>query len=229
VTARSTWPIPIDARAVWLLGGTFDPPHEGHVGLALAARDLIEPGAWLVFVPAARSPFKSGTAQTEAVHRVEMVRRAIAGRESCAVWTDEVDRAAGEGGAPSYTIDTVRRARALAPGAALSLLIGSDQAASFHRWKDAREILELARVRVLARGDFSQWRALERALRDASFWSEAELDAWRDAFIDGLPLHEASATRIREIIGRVGVESVPDAWISPCVAEYIRAHGLYRV
>lgn len=82
--------------AVLLMGGTFDPPHVAHVAQARSAlRRAMAPGAWLVLVPAARSPLKRGGPGARDRDRVAMLRAAFAGVGRATVWTDELDRARG--------------------------------------------------------------------------------------------------------------------------------------
>lgn len=156
-------PLPLGpgARRVLLFGGTFDPPHTGHTRLPAAARDRLWPGrddAWIVFVPAARSPHKTTAARASDEDRVAMLRRAAEGIARAVVWTDEIDRARWSASrgveAPSYTVDTVDRAREVLPAAPrieLRLLIGADQAAAFHRWRSPRRIIALAPPVVMSR------------------------------------------------------------------------------
>src|SRR5688572_9222329 len=103
-----------------LYGGTFDPIHHGH--LILAREALEQLGLDLVvFVPAARSPFKPGFASTPPAIRVEMVRAAVHDETQFAVDESEVTR-----GGTSYTIDTVVSAKSRWPHAELWWLIGED-------------------------------------------------------------------------------------------------------
>lgn len=130
---------------VGLFGGTFDPPHLGHL---IAAQDALEElGLDRVrFVPAQASPFKTEDRETSPSERLAMVEAAIAGHDDFELCRDELDRPA-----PSYTIDTVRALRAAEPEVELTLLIGVDQWASLARWRDPLELATLARLAVLAR------------------------------------------------------------------------------
>lgn len=221
------WPLPADARRVLVVGGTFDPPHRAHIELADAYR---QPGdEAILFVPAAQSPLKSGLSQTPTKHRVEMLRLAAAAVEWSAVWTDEVDRARASPGVPSFTIDTLRRMQKVAPGLELRMLIGSDQAAQFHKWREAREILKLARVVVAFRKPYESWESLEPVLRAANFWSDSEVDWWRhsSAEFGTRDIDPANSTEIRRAIGEHGARGVPTGWLHPNVAAYIERHRLY--
>jgi len=129
-----------------VLGGTFDPPHVGHL---LAAVDAYEELSLdrLILVPAASQPLKTDTpAVASPRDRLEMVR--------CAVGDDprfEVSEVEIERGGLSYMVDTLEALAAERPGAELFLILGVDALATFDRWKSPARIRELARLAVLAR------------------------------------------------------------------------------
>lgn len=218
-------PIPAGARSALLVGGSFDPPTLAHARIAQLARErALSPDAWLLFVPAARSPFKPDPPAPDH-HRVAMLRALVADLDRAAVWTDELDRAAV--GAPSYWIDTLRRANRDRPDLDLAFLIGADQAAEFHRWRDARAILALARPLVAPRAPFASPDAILAHLTHTGAWNTAELDAWRAAVLE-LPLLPASATRAREALAADPPDEQTLAeLLHPAVLAYIRAHHLY--
>lgn len=205
---------------VMLVGGTFDPPHLAHTELAGQARKALAPEAMLLFVPAARSPHKSGGPEASGEDRVRMLRLAIAGLERADVWTDEIDRA--EAGEPSYWVVTLERARKLTGSEReLSFLIGADQAVGFERWKSPDEILDLARVVVINRGEIRTRDQLALALYGSRF-RDRLVDAWCE--VEHLDI---SATAVREAV-ESGNESDLRGVMSPEVASFIRIHGLYR-
>lgn len=224
----ATWPVSLAgasaATPIVVVGGTFDPPHRAHVELPRLVRDRERPGAALLFVPAATSPFKQGVAATSATHRAAMLSLAIRDVPNAGIWLDEVDRAAD--GSASFTIDTLRRLRTLRPDAPITLLIGADQAAAFHKWKSARDILTIASMLVVLREPFRSEGALLQELQRSTFWTDDELATWKLS-ITRTPLDAVSATSIRENIRAHGVESVADA-ISPAVLKYIRENSLYQ-
>lgn len=215
-------PVPRSARSVLLVGGTFDPPHRAHLDLPRAARDLLlGTGAWLVYVPAARSPHKSAGPVASDDDRVTMLRAALRGVPRSRVWTDELDRGPG----PSFWIDTIGRAlRAAPPGCSVRFVIGADQAAAFHRWKRPREILEFASPIVLLRAPFRTAASLMRALRATGEWSKPELEQWASWIAPGKLMRDSStgvrsglAARRKSVLDRV-----PSA-----VSDIIRRRGLY--
>ena len=215
--------IPDECRHAVLFGGTFDPPHEAHVSLADLGRQELERReggpALLVFVPAARSPHKADAPSATSPQRVEMLRLATSHLRHCAVWTDELDRAAE--GEPSYWLQTLERARQVIGGRSLGFLIGADQAASFHRWREPRKMLALARVLVLPREPIATAHQLRRALKETNFWNEKELDRWAESFVQ-VGLLDAASTEVRRAEG-----SPFQTPLHPDVLAYARTHGLY--
>jgi len=120
---------------IGLFGGTFDPPHNAHLALARSAlAELrLDQVRW---IPAG-VPWQKSLAITPAPHREAMVALAIGGEPRFVLDRCELER---EG--PSYTLDTVRAARAANPRAQLFLLIGLDQYAGLHTWQGWRELLQ---------------------------------------------------------------------------------------
>jgi nicotinate-nucleotide adenylyltransferase len=187
---------------IGILGGTFDPPHVGHLLLALDAIEALGLDQ-LVLVPAARQPLKQGVPMTAAEHRLEMVRLLAAADFRFSVDDSEVAR-----GGLSYTIDTVRGIAATHPDAELFLLMGADTAATLPQWREPEALALLVQVAVAGRGDGP-------TPKPAGFR------------IQPLPSRrvDISATEIRV---RVGAGRSIRGFVPDAVAEYIAAHGLYR-
>jgi nicotinate-nucleotide adenylyltransferase len=128
-----------------IFGGTFDPPHVGHLIVAddvAAALGLDR----VIFVPAGTHPLKGTSVEAPGSIRLEMIAAATDGSELFVVDDREVQR-----GGPSYTVDTLAEIAAQQPGAELFLLVGSDILAELHRWRQVDEIVELARITVMTR------------------------------------------------------------------------------
>lgn len=228
--------MPSTAAGVLLFGGSFDPPHRGHIDLPRRLRDRVLGRGWrLVYVPAARSPLKSKGPFASERHRIAMLRLATEKTRNSIIWTDEIDRARRRPG-PSYWIDTLRRARSiLPPEVSLRFVIGSDQAAAFHLWKQYREILELAQPLVMVRAPHASRAAVLRALKETRAWSEGDLKRWRTWIDLDTPKHELglSSTAVRYMVWRehaaqkrVDAGSVAP-WLTASVRAYIRKHRLY--
>jgi nicotinic acid mononucleotide adenylyltransferase len=106
----------------------------------------------------------------------------------------------------------------------LRLLIGADQALSFHRWREPREILRLARPAVLVRGEVADAEDLVGKMR-GRYWSREDLDKWRECMVV-VERMDVSATRVRGAL-RDGDVAEVERWLAPGVAAYIRERGLY--
>lgn len=208
-----------DVSPILLFGGTFDPPTRAHATLPPRAAALV--GAErLLYVPAAISPHKLDQAPTAAMHRLAMLERALADTDGVEIRTLELDR---EG--PSYTVDTVEAMRSeFGPDTPLRLLIGDDQAESFHRWKDWERILELAEPLVLPRRhDTPEAFAAAMAGSDAG-WSEADVRTWVDRRLD-LPCMTMCSTDARNQL-EAGDDA--DEALDANVLAYIQEQSLYR-
>lgn len=217
------WPCPEDAP-VLLFGGSFDPPHRAHTIVASAVRDrLFGDAGRLVLVPAARSPHKAGSPGASAVQRVEMLRLATEGDRRAHIWTDEIDRA--EAGGASYWVETLRRVDRLLPSSTpRRFLIGADQAAAFHRWREPEAILELAEPAVVLREPIGSVEMLVEALEREGVRSD-RIDAWR-RWVVRMPLLPERSTDVRAAVAANTGDA--DGLLDSAVLAYIRAHGLYR-
>ena len=142
---------------VGILGGTFDPPHVGHLAVAQDAWSRI-PLDRVLFVPAAVPPHKVGAVSTPAELRLEMVRAAIAGDDRFQASDLELGRAG-----PSYTVDTLRELTNRQPGAELFLLLGADQFRELATWRDPAAISRLATLVLIPRGEGDGSAALAAA------------------------------------------------------------------
>jgi nicotinate-nucleotide adenylyltransferase len=128
-----------------LYGGTFDPIHHGHLILAREARELLSLDR-IIFVPAARSPFKPGTQFAAAETRLAMIQAAIAAEEGLEVDDTEISR-----GGTSYTIDTVVQMRGRFPAADLFWFIGQDHVRELPKWHRYEELRTLVQFVVFTR------------------------------------------------------------------------------
>jgi nicotinate-nucleotide adenylyltransferase len=117
-----------------LFGGSFDPVHNGHLLVALAAMEELSLER-IFFVPAAQSPFKPESKPAPAELRLRMLRLALAGHTRYEVDDQEIRR-----GGTSFTIDTVRDYRGRYPKTELFCLIGADHIPQLHKWRAAGEL-----------------------------------------------------------------------------------------
>lgn len=130
---------------IGIVGGTFDPPHLGHL---LLASDVYEALGLdrVVLVPAAVPPHKHGLPRTPAALRLEMLRAAVAGDPRFEVADLELRRAG-----PSYSVDTLRELRGRWPDAALFFVLGADQLRELPSWREPDEVARLATLTGVAR------------------------------------------------------------------------------
>lgn len=223
--------LPTSVGTLLVLGGSFDPPHAGHLGPVLSAIDrggLRD--AWVLLVPAARSPHKpQGPIATDR-HRVAMLRLVAREQPRVAIWLDEIRRA--EEGGHSYTIDTLRRLRSVVPDRVrLRLIIGTDQAAAFHRWREPREIIDIAEPLVLRRRPLTTAAGLVGAM-DGGFWTRAERAVWGSRLAKNTLMPDNS-TAVRAAIAAAPRDvrrwgTLPGlCFLTPAVSRYIASKGLY--
>jgi nicotinate-nucleotide adenylyltransferase len=130
---------------IGVFGGTFDPPHLGHLVVAQEVYHRLGLDR-VLWVPAAIPPHKQDQQITPGQLRLEMVRAAIAGDERFEASDVELRR---EG--PSWTVDTLRHVVATRSDAVLFLIVGADQLAEFETWREPQEIRRLASVVGVAR------------------------------------------------------------------------------
>ncbi len=133
---------------IGVLGGSFNPPHVGHLIAASDAHETLGLDRLLV-VPANANPLK-GAELSEATpsQRLDMVRLAFGGDTRFEVSTIEMER-----GGLSYTVDTLEALTLLHPGAELTLLLGADSFRTMDSWKRPERILALAHLAVLTRSE----------------------------------------------------------------------------
>lgn len=212
-------------RCIAVLGGSFDPVHNGHVALAEYFAKLLAP-AELRIIPAG-NPWQKGTLQTAPEHRLEMARLAFH-RFAVPVLVDQQEiRRNG----PSYSVDTLRALRAeLGAETSIAFLIGADQLQQLHTWKDWRQLFAYAHICAASRPGFS----LDENHLPAEVAREFSLRAASPEQIRATPhglaclattlAIEISATQIRTALKHG--ESV-DSLIPSGVLDYLQQHHLY--
>jgi nicotinate-nucleotide adenylyltransferase len=187
-----------------VLGGTFDPPHVGHL---LAASDAFEALSLdrLLFVPAKVPPFKSRTVQASASQRQQMLELTLGDDPRFQASRIELDR-----DGLSFTVDTLEALQRETPGGSLFMLIGEDLATQIASWRDAARIADLATIVVLVRATPDTQSALDSTLpmiRLATRRIELSSTEIRDRVKAGRPIH---------------------GFVTDAVAAFIDATGLYR-
>jgi nicotinate-nucleotide adenylyltransferase len=194
---------------VGILGGTFNPPHLGH--LVCAQEAYIQLGLdHVMLIPARIPPHKPVEDEPGADHRLELCRLAVDGDGRMSVSDIEIRR---EG--TSYTVDTLEELHERDPDSQLCLIVGGDVAAGLPRWREPERVLALATLAV-ARRRGTPRSAVETAL--------AELPGAERTEFFRMPRIAISSTLIRERVhaGTSVRYLVPDQ-----VSRYIEQEGLY--
>jgi nicotinate-nucleotide adenylyltransferase len=191
-------------KKLGIFGGTFDPPHRGHLVVAEDVRRIVGLDE-LMFIPSCISPHKQTRVITAPEHRLAMVGLATQGRPGVTVSDMEIRR-----GGVSYTVDTVRALRAENPAVGLFVVIGLDNIEDFWNWKDPEEILEMADLIAMTRPGVAR----------------PSLDAFRGhnvRIVEVTPVDAASSEIRLRLAAGLDVSSL----ISPGVLQYIQMNGLY--
>lgn len=226
-----------------LFGGSFDPPHAGHIGIAMAAADRLRLERVLM-APVGRQPLKQDQTQSPYEDRMAMVQLACANHPPLVASVMDAPRPDGR---CNYTYDTLQRLRQTLPATdELFCLVGADSLQTLHHWHRAAEALMLAEWIVAARPGFTL-EALETLLPAGVHASHLERgEGWLRLRLTGpsatasetgsaqqgtlwlLPdLHyEVSATDLRAALADESA-GIPQRVLDPRVAEYAREHGLY--
>ena len=179
--------------------------HNGHIALARSALKELCLNA-VYFVPAKRSPLKTGARPVSASHRVRMLKLAIAGEPGFRLSRAEIDRPAKT----SYTIRTLGVFRKKFPGSDIFLLMGGDALADLKKWKNWKKILDICTVAAGARKGAG--KKISGDLKKKAVWLKK-----------GLP--DISSTQIRVLIPSGRTLS---GKVARKVAEYIENNRLYK-
>ena len=190
---------------IGLFGGTFDPPHLGHLAAALAARDQLELDSVLFVV--ANDPWQkteAGIEVTSAKHRLEMVKVAVSDFDGLQADDSEISR-----GGLTYTSTTLQEMTILYPNSELFLLVGGDVATELDTWKDTDLIRDNTTLVVVDRPGYL-------GAEPPADWKFKKVTA---------ETPDIAGTEIR-FRSRKGVEV--KTMVSESVKAYIDEHGLYE-
>jgi nicotinate-nucleotide adenylyltransferase len=215
-------------------GGTFDPPHRGHIAIARAAITRLALDQVLV-APVATQPLKGGSSHSSFEDRLAMVRLAVAGEPG--LTASDVDAPLPDG-RPNYTFDTLQRLRNhLQPTDELFCLLGADSFLTLRSWHHCSELLLFCDFIVAGRPGFSLEEinaVLPKGVQNTGEAREAGFTRFTLGGPSGqsselflLPDldQDVSATEIRTALAE---GSEQQTVLAPAVAEYIRSHALYR-
>jgi nicotinate-nucleotide adenylyltransferase len=192
-----------------ILGGTFDPPHYGHLALAENARAQLELDR-VLFVLAGQPPHKPDCPITPVHHRAAMLKAAIADNPAFVISRVDVDRPG-----PHYSVDMLALLRREYPDADLFFLMGGDSLAQFLTWRDPSGIVQRACLAVMRRpGLTPDLEQLERAIPGIQ-----ERLAWLDT-----PYLDTASSDLRRRVR----EGLPLRYlVPPAVEDYVHEHRLY--
>jgi nicotinate-nucleotide adenylyltransferase len=195
---------------IGVFGGTFDPIHNGHLGVIEEARTQLRLDE-VIFVPAGWPWLKSESPISAVEHRVEMVRLAIENKPCCKLSTIEADKAGR-----SYTVDTIAEIKGQL-GAELFFILGWDAMARLPEWKEPSRLIEMCRLVAVPRPshvvpDLKEPEAIVAGL------------SRRTVFMDK-PHIDVSATEIRR---RVAQNQSVSHLVPEPVDNYIEEHNLYK-
>jgi len=196
---------------IGIYGGSFNPPHIGHIQAAKEAAEALHLDKLLV-IPAGIAPHKQmpGNSATPQ-QRLDMLRLALADCPQIEVSDLELKR---EG--PSYTYETILQLREEYPEATLILFMGTDMFLSIHTWKNAEIILENATLGVFYRGDRGEAQAIEAKK------AELEQQGVKIELVQNVAI-PISSTQMRRLLAfRCAADFLPEG-----VLDYIREHRLY--
>jgi len=192
-----------------IMGGTFDPVHNGHLAAARQLRDLVGLSeVWLM--PNATPTYRSAAPVASATDRLRMVRLAVDAEPGLTPSALEVDR---EG--ISYTIDTVRELARKFPGRPFAILLGSDAALQIRSWHEAAALLDEARFVIFNRPETT---LAPQTLHELGF------DPARTQIVH----LETPAIAAHQVRDRLARGAPIDDLVPAAVADYIRTHHLYQ-
>ena len=195
---------------IGIYGGTYSPPHIGHMRAAEFAIDALKLDR-LLLIPTGVSPHKEMAAGASSADRLRMLRISAADIEKAEVSDIEVNRSGS-----SYTVDTLRAIKGENPDSQLVLLMGTDMFTSFLSWREPDAILELAALAVFCRGEKGE------AARIGAQKAVLEAMGARVELVEN-PVTAISSTDLRRML----IFGCADSFLMPGVGDYIRSNGLY--
>lgn len=196
-------------QRIGILGGTFDPPHVGHLILGEYSIDALDL-THLLFVPAADPPHKQDRAKTPVEHRLAMLKLAIKGNERFDLSRIDLDRPG-----PHYSLDTVKIVGAQFPSAELYFVMGGDSLRDLPKWHRPQELIALCKLAVMRRPGDNLNPGMHRAVLPGLEQRVVMMDT---------PVLEISST---EIINRLRQGKSVRYLVPDEVLAYIAEYGVY--
>jgi nicotinate-nucleotide adenylyltransferase len=216
----------VTERCIVLLGGSFDPVHQGHVALARHFFELLKPDE--VRVIPAGNPWQKGHLQAPAPDRVAMIRCAF----DTQLMPVSIDQQEIRRHTATYTIDTLKAIRAeMGPQASIVFLIGADQLQHLDTWHEWQQLFNHAHICAASRPGFSTDASLipeqvyQEFSRRAALPEQIRSSACGMTYLAKDLSVDVSATEIRTVIQR---GERPELLVPPRVLDYIELHHLYK-
>ena len=199
-------------KRIGILGGTFDPPHHGHLEIARQAQAQADLER-VIFIPAAQPRLKSAQPRANPQHRLAMLRLATDNAPAFEVSDLELRRPG-----PTLTVATLRQLRQqTANDTELYFILGLDVLSHFHQWIQPQEVTQLARLIAVSRPGYAQfdWPA---------FYARSPHAAGRVECLTTPPIDLSASQLRRRLANGLPVTNL----IPPAVEQYIQENGLYR-
>ena len=220
-------------RQIGMLGGSFDPVHMGHIGLAQETRKKFGLDQ-VLFIPVFQSPHKSHIPLTLTTHRMEMLRLALKDSAHFGISDTEMRREE-----VSYTIDTINRFRLKYSSSELYLIMGYDNLLDLDLWKDSREIMENCHILVASRPGLKVFNSTGKVFglfnRDSPYrlgkiknktQEFIHRETGKKLVVYGISPRDISSSVVRE---RLVLGKSVDNLLPPEVETYIIEHQIYKI
>lgn len=217
------------AGLIVLFGGSFDPVHRGHLGIARALQQHVN-STQVVWLPNSCSPLKVSTGANASARQAML--EVLMGSAHEPTWS--LDLSELQTPTPSFTIDTLKRwRRAIGPTQALAFLIGEDSLNTLEHWRDWQQLTDFAHLIVAHRpgnaekvsDNVKSWLENRQIhapelLQSRPFGAVLKLDT---------PPWPISSSELRTALAQQPVQPLQVLdWLEPKVWDYIQLHGLYR-
>lgn len=201
-----------EVSCIAILGGTFNPIHNGHIMMARTALSLVDDVENVIFMPNSLPAYKDSNDIVTKEHRINMLKLALCDRENMALSLLELER-----GGITYTIDTLEQIKCLNNNLKIYFIIGDDSLLSFRKWYKYERILENCTLLVIPRNEGCERlnKYKDRLLSDMGYGDIRILPG---------QVFEAASSDIRR---RIANNDMPKNLLPEGVCAYIKNNGLY--
>ncbi len=199
-------------KKIGIMGGTFDPPHIGHLTMAEFVRKSLNLSE-IWFIPTGKIPHKSTKETASAFHRLNMVKLAVEGNDNFFVNDTEVVRDSF-----SYTFETLEELKGKYPDIEFTFIVGADSLDYMEKWKEPQRIFRCCKIAAVNRPGISNDKIAEKKKMLGNAYNGV-------IEIINMPPVDVSSTQIRKMIreGKSVTQFVPEK-----VIEYIKHNNIYK-